>query len=134
MTNSVEADNAEVRHSLARVARTSRCASRSIEALRRAVKLFVHAWNRPHLHKRAFPATPATSWFRVPMGLATPLCLGLVCSKMCHTGSVIMRDGQDTGLRPGPSHKAQLTWADRVAPECVSFRIGSQANRRKRDG
>jgi insertion element IS1 protein InsB len=52
---SVEADNAEVRHYLARLGRRSRCFSRSIEALRRAVKLFVHAWNRRHLHKRAFP-------------------------------------------------------------------------------
>jgi hypothetical protein len=33
----------------------SRCFSRSIAALRRAVKLFVHAWNRHQLHQRAFP-------------------------------------------------------------------------------
>jgi IS1 family transposase len=52
---SVEADNAEVRHYLARRGRRSRCFSRSIAALRRAVKLFVHAWNRRQLHKRAFP-------------------------------------------------------------------------------
>jgi IS1 family transposase len=54
-TYSVEADNAELRHYLARLGRKSRCFSRSIEALRRAVKLFVHAWNRRQLHKRAFP-------------------------------------------------------------------------------
>ena len=54
-TYSVEADNAELRHYLARLGRRSRCFSRSIEALRRAVKLFVHAWNRRQLHKRAYP-------------------------------------------------------------------------------
>jgi insertion element IS1 protein InsB len=54
-TDSVEADNAELRHYLARLGRRSRCFSRSMAALRRAVKLFVHAWNRRQLHKRAFP-------------------------------------------------------------------------------
>jgi IS1 family transposase len=56
-TDSVEADNAEVRHYLVRLRRKSRCFSRSLGALRRAVKLFVHAWNRRHLHKRAFPCS-----------------------------------------------------------------------------
>jgi IS1 family transposase len=36
-----EADHAELRPYLARLARTSRCFSRSIDALRRAVKRFV---------------------------------------------------------------------------------------------
>ena len=54
-TYSVEADNAELRHYLARLGRRSRCFSRSLAALRRAVTLFVHAWNRRQLHKRAFP-------------------------------------------------------------------------------
>jgi len=54
-TYSVEADNAELRHYVARLGRRSRCFSRSLEALRRAVKLFVSAWNRRQLHKRAFP-------------------------------------------------------------------------------
>jgi IS1 family transposase len=54
-TYSVEADNAERRHYLARLGRRSRCFSRSMAALRRAVKLFVHAWNRRQLHKRALP-------------------------------------------------------------------------------
>jgi len=54
-TYSVEADNAELRHYLARLGRRSRCFSRSLAALYRAVKLFVHAWNRRQLHKRAFP-------------------------------------------------------------------------------
>jgi IS1 family transposase len=54
-TYSVEAATAELRHSLARLGRRSRCFSRSLVALRRAVKLFVHAWHRRQLHKRAFP-------------------------------------------------------------------------------
>ena len=54
-TYSVEADNAELRHYLARLGRRSRCFSRSLVALHRAVKLFVHAWNRRQLHKRTFP-------------------------------------------------------------------------------
>jgi hypothetical protein len=40
---------------LARLGRRSRCFARSSEALRRAVKRFVHAWNRRQLPKRAFP-------------------------------------------------------------------------------
>ncbi len=42
-TYSVEADNAELRHYLARLARNSRCFSRCIHALWRLVKLFVFA-------------------------------------------------------------------------------------------
>ena len=58
-TYSVEADNAELRHYLARLARKSRCFSRSLHALWQAVKLFVFAWNRRQLHKRAYPKYPA---------------------------------------------------------------------------
>ena len=58
-TYSVEADNAELRHYLARLGRRSRCFSRCIHALWRAVKLFVFAWNRRQIHKRAFPKYPA---------------------------------------------------------------------------
>ena len=54
-TYSVEADNAELRHYVARLGRRSRCFSRSIDALRRAVTLFVHAWNRRQLHKHRYP-------------------------------------------------------------------------------
>ena len=54
-TYSVEADNAELRHYLARLVRKSRCFSRCIHALWRSVKLFVCAWNRRQLFKRAFP-------------------------------------------------------------------------------
>jgi len=58
-TYSVEGCNAELRHYLARLARRSRCFSRSLEALRRAIKIFVFAWNRRQLFKRAHPAYPA---------------------------------------------------------------------------
>ena len=58
-TFSVEGDNAELRHYLARLARRSRCFSRCIWALTRAVALFVHAWNRRQRFKRAFPKLPA---------------------------------------------------------------------------
>jgi insertion element IS1 protein InsB len=54
-TYSVEADNAELRHYLARLGRKSRCFSRCIHALWRTIKLFVYAWNRRQLHKLRFP-------------------------------------------------------------------------------
>jgi insertion element IS1 protein InsB len=50
-TYSVEADNAELRHYLARLARKSRCFSRCIDALRAAVRLFVYCWNHRQLYK-----------------------------------------------------------------------------------
>lgn len=58
-TYAVEADNAELRHYLARLARKSRCFSRYIRALHAAIKLFVYAWNARQLHKRRFPNYPA---------------------------------------------------------------------------
>ena len=58
-TYAVEAGNAELRHYLARLARKSRCFSRSIDALRRHVKLFIYAWNQRQLHKRQNPNYPA---------------------------------------------------------------------------
>jgi hypothetical protein len=58
-TYSVEGDNAELRHYLARLARRSRCFSRCIDALRAAVRLFVFCWNRRQLYKLAFPDYPA---------------------------------------------------------------------------
>jgi hypothetical protein len=50
-TYSVEGDNAELRHYLARLVRKSRCFSRRIDALCAAVRLFVFCWNRRQLHK-----------------------------------------------------------------------------------
>lgn len=58
-TYSVEGDNAELRHYLARLGRRSRCFSRCIWALARAVSLFVYAWNRRQTFKRQFPRMPA---------------------------------------------------------------------------
>jgi IS1 family transposase len=51
----VEGLNAELRHYLARLARRSRCFSRSILALVRAVKLFVHLWNQRQLYQKRYP-------------------------------------------------------------------------------
>ena len=58
-TYSVEGDNAELRHYLARLGRRSRCFSRCLWALARAVALFVYAWNRRQRRKRQFPKLPA---------------------------------------------------------------------------
>ena len=58
-TFSVEGDNAELRHYLARLGRRSRCFSRCLWALARAVALFVYAWNRRQTFKREFPKLPA---------------------------------------------------------------------------
>ena len=58
-TYSVEGDNAELRHYLARLARRSRCFSRSIEALRIAVRLFVYCWNHRQLYHQQYPLYPA---------------------------------------------------------------------------
>ena len=58
-TYRVEGANAELRHYLARLARRSRCFSRCIDALRRAVKLFVFAWNRRQLYRYQYPKYPA---------------------------------------------------------------------------
>ena len=58
-TYSVEGDNADLRHYLARLARRSRCFSRSLDALRAAIRLFVYCYNQRQLHKRRFPRYPA---------------------------------------------------------------------------
>ncbi|HEV2881151.1 MAG TPA: hypothetical protein VGX24_07730, partial [Pyrinomonadaceae bacterium] len=62
-TYSVEAVNADLRHYLARLGRRSRCFSRCIHALRRAVDLFVCCYNARQLRKRKYP--------QYPMSLAT---------------------------------------------------------------
>jgi insertion element IS1 protein InsB len=58
-TYSVEGVNADLRHYLARLARKSRCFSRCIKALRRAVDLFVRCYNARQLRKRKYPHYPA---------------------------------------------------------------------------
>lgn len=54
-TYRVEGDNAEIRHYVARLARRSRCFSRCIHALRRAIQLFVFAWNSRQLQRVRYP-------------------------------------------------------------------------------
>lgn len=58
-TFSVEGDNAELRHYLARLARSSRCFSRCDYALSCAVHLFVDCFNRRQLYKQRNPNYPA---------------------------------------------------------------------------
>ena len=58
-TYSVEANNSELRHYLARLVRRSRCFSRSLDALRAHVKLFIHVWNRRQLYRRQYPTYPS---------------------------------------------------------------------------
>jgi insertion element IS1 protein InsB len=58
-TYSVEGDNADLRHYLARLGRKSRCFSRSLGALARQVKLFVFCYNARQLFTRRFPKLKA---------------------------------------------------------------------------
>lgn len=55
-TYSVEGDNAELRHYLARLARKSRCFSRCPHALVCALRLFVYCFNARQLYKQQYPA------------------------------------------------------------------------------
>lgn len=54
-TYSVEANNAELRHYLARLARKSRCFSRCPHALECALRLFVYCFNSRQLYRQHFP-------------------------------------------------------------------------------
>ncbi len=54
-TYTVEGQNAELRHYLARLHRKTRCFSKCLIALWRAVELFVHFWNRRQVHQRTHP-------------------------------------------------------------------------------
>ena len=58
-TYSVEGDNAELRHYLARLARKSRCFSRCLFALECALRLFVYCFNSRQLYKQHYPNYPA---------------------------------------------------------------------------
>ena len=57
-TYSVEGMNAELRHYLARLHRRTRCYSKSLKALRRAIALFVRAWHHCQLFRRAHTGYP----------------------------------------------------------------------------
>lgn len=54
-TYTVEGGNADLRHYLARLARKSRCFSRCLNALRRAIRLFVWAYNQRQLWQQQYP-------------------------------------------------------------------------------
>ena len=54
-TYSVEAGNAELRHYLKCLARSTRCFAKQLDSLIRRIKLFVHCWNQRQLFKRAYP-------------------------------------------------------------------------------
>jgi len=54
-TYSVEGNNPELRHYLARLARRSRCFSRCPEAWKAALKIFLYCFNCRELHKQRFP-------------------------------------------------------------------------------
>jgi len=58
-TYRVEGVNAELRHYLARLRRNTRCFSKCLPALIRAIKLFVFAWNGRQLYKQRYPDYPA---------------------------------------------------------------------------
>jgi IS1 family transposase len=58
-TYSVEGDNSELRHYLARLARKSRCFSRCPYALICALRLFIYAYNGRQLYKQKYPGYPA---------------------------------------------------------------------------
>ena len=58
-TYSVEGDNADLRHYLARLARRSRCFSRCPLALHLAIRLFVFCYNSRQLYKQRYPHYPA---------------------------------------------------------------------------
>jgi IS1 family transposase len=58
-TYSVEGGNADLRHYLARLQRTSRCFSRCLRALQRGVELFVYFYNERQMKKRRQPKYPA---------------------------------------------------------------------------
>ncbi len=57
-TYSVEGDNAELRHYLARLTQRSRCFSKCIHALRRS-SLSVWCWNRWQSYKQQHPRYPS---------------------------------------------------------------------------
>lgn len=58
-TFSIEGDNAELRHYLARLARSSRCFSHCDYALSCAIHLFVDCFNRRQHYKQRYPNYPA---------------------------------------------------------------------------
>ena len=54
-TYAVEGDNAELRHYLARLHRSTRCYSKCVRALQQALALFTASWNRRQLKRHTYP-------------------------------------------------------------------------------
>lgn len=54
-TFAVEANNAELRHYLARLARRTRCYSKKLAWLKLMTRLFVYYWNKRQLYQRQYP-------------------------------------------------------------------------------
>ncbi len=54
-TFAVEANNAELRHYLARLARRTRCYSKKLRWLQLMLRLFVYYWNQRQLYQRQYP-------------------------------------------------------------------------------
>ncbi len=54
-TYAVEGNNAELRHYLARLHRSTRCYSKCMEALKRSIDLFAHFGNAQQLKRHAQP-------------------------------------------------------------------------------
>ena len=54
-TYSVEGDNAELRHYIKCLARSTRCFAKRMDSLMRRVKFFVHCWNQRQLFRPAYP-------------------------------------------------------------------------------
>jgi insertion element IS1 protein InsB len=67
-TYTVESVNADLRHYLARLARRTRCFSRSLEALRTAITLFAYYFNQRCLERVTHPAYAQT----MPLVPSTP--------------------------------------------------------------
>ena len=57
-TYAVEGTNAELRHYLARLHRSTRCYSKCLKALGHSIDLFAYYWNMQQLKRRAQPKYP----------------------------------------------------------------------------
>jgi IS1 family transposase len=57
-TYSVEGVNADLRHYLKRLARRSRCFSRSKQSLSQHIRIFAYCYNHRQLRKRQYPQYP----------------------------------------------------------------------------
>lgn len=54
-TSTVEGCNADIRHSIAVLARKTRCVARSADSLRDTLRIVIAAYNRQQLHRFRYP-------------------------------------------------------------------------------